>query len=77
MQVSKNLTHNDKKIQRCENLLGWQRVDVSDLPGDGHGVAIDDVEVLLSEQQQTLAGVQTLHPGAAVHVLNLERWMLK
>lgn len=55
------------------NLLGWQRVDVPDLPGHGHGVAVDDVEVLLPKQQQTLAGVETLHSGTAVHVLNLER----
>lgn len=55
------------------HLLGGQRVDVPDLPGDGHGVAVDDVEVLFAEQQQPLAGVQTLNPGAAVHVLDLER----
>lgn len=57
---------------RGVNLLGRQRVDVSDLPGDGHGVTVDNVEVLLPKQQQTLAGVQTLDPGTAVHVLNLE-----
>ena len=53
------------------DLLCGQGVDVSDLPGHGHGVAVDDVEVLLPEQQQTLTGVQTLHPGTAVHVLDL------
>lgn len=57
---------------RVLDLLGRQRVDVSDLSGHGHGVAVDDVEVLLPEQQQPLAGVQTLDPRAAVHVLNLE-----
>lgn len=56
------------------DLLGGQRVDVPDLPGHGHGVAVDDVEVLFTKQQQTLAGVQTLNPGTAVHVLNLEQW---
>jgi len=60
-------------VQRHDDLLGGQRVDVPDLPGNRHGVAVDDVEVLLAEQQQTLAGVQTLDPGTAVHVLDLER----
>lgn len=55
------------------HLLGRQRVDVPDLPGHGHGVAVDHVEVLLSEQKQTLAGVQTLDPGTAVHVLDLKQ----
>ena len=51
--------------------LSGQRVDVADLPGDGHGEAVDDVEMLLPEQQQPLTGVQPLDPGAAVHVLDL------
>lgn len=55
------------------HLLGRQRVDVPDLPGHGHGVAVDHVEVLLSKQQETLAGVQTLDPGTAVHVLDLKQ----
>lgn len=54
------------------DLLGWQRVDVPDLPGHGHGVAVDHIEVLFAKQQQTLAGVQTLNPCTAVHVLNLQ-----
>lgn len=53
------------------DLLGWESVDVPDLSRHGHGVAVDDVEVLLPEQQQPLAGVQTLHSGTAVHVLDL------
>lgn len=55
------------------DLLGRQRVNVSDLPGHGHGVAVDDIEVLFAKQQQTLAGVQTLNPCTAVHVLDLEQ----
>lgn len=62
--------------QGGDDLLGRQRVDVPDLPGNGHGVAVNDVEVLLAEQQQALAGVQTLHSGTAVHVLNLQEWMI-
>lgn len=55
------------------DVLGRQRVDVPDLSGHGHGVAVDDVEMLFTEEQQPLAGVQTLDPGTAVHVLDLER----
>lgn len=57
--------------QRNLDLLGGQRVNVPDLPGHSHGVAIDDIEVLFSKKQQTLTGVQTLNPGTAVHVLDL------
>lgn len=62
-----------RQTQTHGHLLGRQRVDVPDLPGHGHGVAVDHVEVLLSKQQQTLAGVQTLDPGTAVHVLDLKQ----
>lgn len=55
------------------DLLGGQRVDVPDLSGHSHGVAVNDVEVFFSKQQQTLTGVQTLNPGAAVHVLDLKQ----
>ena len=53
------------------NSLGGQRLDVSDLSADGHGETVDDIEVLLSEQEQPLASVQTLHPRTPVHVLDL------
>lgn len=59
--------------QRNLDLLGGQRVNVPDLPGHSHSVAIDDIEVLFSKKQQTLAGVQTLNPGTAVHVLDLKK----
>lgn len=61
------------QTQKHWDLLGRQRVDVPDLPGHGHCVAVDDVEMLLSKEKQTLTGVQTLDPGTAVHVLDLKR----
>lgn len=71
--VCSDLDVKAKLKHRGLDSLGGQRVDVPDLSGHGHGVSIDDIEVLLPKQQQTLAGVQTLHPGTAVHVLNLQQ----
>lgn len=39
------------------DLLGRQCVNVPDLSGNGHGIAIDNIEVLLPKEQQALAGV--------------------
>lgn len=64
-------------INWCElrQLLLWQRIDVSDLPGHSHGVAINNVKMLLPKEQKTFTGVQTLNPSTTVHVLDLDhRW---
>ena len=53
-------------------VLGGQGVYVPDLPGDGHGVSVDHVEVFLPKQQQALASVEALDPRGPVHVLDLE-----
>lgn len=54
------------------DILGRQCVNVPDLPGYSHGVAIDDIKVFFSKKKQTLARIQTLNPGTAVHVLDLK-----
>lgn len=50
-----------------------QCVNVPDLPGHSHGVAVDDVKVLFPKKKQTLARIEPLNPGTAVHVLDLKK----
>lgn len=60
-------------MKRNLDILGRQCVNVPDLPGHSHGVAIDDIKVFFPKKEQTLTGIQTLNPGTAVHVLDLKK----
>lgn len=61
----------DPYSQKIWISLCRKRLDVSDLSGDGHSEAVNHVKMFLAKQQQPFAGVQSLDPGTAIHVLNL------